>query len=617
MADAPRTPAQPAGPAWDLPWPVLLPWLGWRLVGVRWALWLVVAAWFVWPHVKDPYGVGLAHDAAYFAHHMDTAWRSWTQYGELPVWNPWFCGGIPQIGNLQDSALSPSMLLLALFGPGPGHTLVTVLYFALGLEGAWLYARKWGATRVAAYVAAAVFALSGRFSMLFVDGQPAFIGFQLAPWVLLGFELGMTRPWAAVGGGLAMALVFLEGGAVATPMLAVLLVWLVMLHVMGRMLWWPTVGWQWRTAWHPLRSLAIMGAVAMLVSAPRLIPVAESIVRYPREWQSAVAYSGQELAHMLFDPMPDGGYDGAGTSYVGTLVLAVAVWGLLRRPAKGMPLGLFFAVTFLLAMGHQGNWAPWTLTTKLPVLHNLRCPFRLTFFSALFLGTLGAVGLGALERDVRDAIGWLIQRMTPLREIPRKAIARTCAAVLAVVAMAYVAQQPARFNRARIVAERLKPMPRPAAQDFKQAIGNRWEAHIWPGLGRGSIACFEEQPFPTTPALRGDLAQEEYLADPTTGTVTRTHWSPHRITLNVQLTKPGKLKVNQNWHRGWHSDVGEVLSDQGLLAVALPVGHYTVHLRHKDPVVWFGVWLSLTSLAALLVFGVLAWLRRVPAPIVQ
>lgn len=603
-------PAQPNRAAWDLPWPVLVPWLGWRLVGVRWALWLLVAAWFVWPHAKDPYSMGLAHDAAYFAHHIDTAWRSWTQYGELPSWNPWFCGGIPQLGNLQDSALSPSMLLLWIFGLGPGQVLVTIAYFALGMEGAWLYARHWDATRIASFAAAAVFALSGRFAMLFVDGQPAFVGFQLAPWVLLGFELGMVAPWAAVGGGLAMALVFLEGGAVATPLLAVLLAWLLLVHVVGRLLWWPGLGWRWRTAWHPLRSLGIMAAVAMAVSAPRLFTVAESILRYPREWQSAVAYSGPELLKMLFDPAPEGGYDGAGTSYVGILVVAMAAWGVLRRPGKGVPLLLFGALTFALAMGHQGKFAPWTLTTKLPVLTNLRCPFRMTFFSALFLGSLGAVGIGALERDVRDGLVWALQRVRRLQDVHRKAMARSAAALLAVVGTWHVAQQPARFNRARVVAEGRKPMPRPATQEFKQAIGNRWEAHIWPALGRGSIACFEEQPFPTTPALRGDLAQEEYLADPTTGTVKRTNWSPHRIGLQVALVKPGQLKVNQNWHRGWSSDVGEVCSDQGLLAVKLPVGTYAVHLRHKDPLVWLGVWISLTSLAGLALFAVYQLWRR-------
>ena len=44
-------------------------------------------------------------------------------------------------------------------------------------------------------------------------------------------------------------------------------------------------------------------------------------------------------------------------------------------------------------------------------------------------------------------------------------------------------------------------------------------------FGLGSIGCFEEQPFFTSAALRGDLAQEEYLDDPSAGTVRRVDWS--------------------------------------------------------------------------------------------
>ena len=340
--------------ATDLPWAIAAPWLLWRLVGVRWAAWLLAAAWFLWPRVVNPYQMSLAHDASYFLQHATAAWQSVRHFGELPVWNPWYCGGIPQLGNLQDSAFSPSVLVLAAIGVEPGLVLVLILFFAAGMEGAWLLARAAGATRVSAFAAALGFALSGRFAMLFVDGQPAFVGFALAPWAILGFWRGMDHRWAAVGGGVAMALVFCEGGAVATPLLGVLLAWAVPVFALGRLL--PRRGQPWSAgkALDPLISLVIMGVVAAGLAAPRLMVVAESLVRFPRQWLSPSKYDLSQLGKMLFETSNAGGYDGPGTAYVGLLMAGAAAYAVLRRPIRSLPVLVLLALAVGLALGQQG-----------------------------------------------------------------------------------------------------------------------------------------------------------------------------------------------------------------------------------------------------------------------
>lgn len=601
--------ADPAELAAQAPWYQLIPLLLSRAIGVRWAVWLALAAWFVWPLLVNPYQLGSAHDATYFLHHATAAYRSWTQYGQLPVWNPWFCGGIPALGNLQESSISPSMLLPALFGLMPGLQLALVVWFAVGLEGAWLYARKWGATRASAVVAALAFAFSGRFAMLFLDGQPAFVGFLLTPWVLLGFEYGIVKPWAAVGGGVALCLVLLEGGAVATPMLVVLLGWLVLAHVLARLLWWPKLGWRWRTAWWPLRSLAILGTVAMLLAAVRLLPVAESVVRWPREWLGESTFSLAQVWAMLTEASQEGGYDGPGTAYLGVWLFGAGAWGLVRRPYRAWPLALMIALTIGLAMGHQRPWAPWNLTTKLPVLHNLRCPFRITFFTALFVATAAAVTLGAIQRDLRGGLTWLLRAHRAGAGRWRGVIAWGLCGALALAAAVALGRKTATFSRQRVAAQGLEPSPRWANQPFRQSIGNRWEAHVWPALGLGSIGCFEEQPYPTTRAVRADLPAEEYLVDGAAGTVKRLSWSPHRIELQIENNKPARLHINQNWHRGWRTSIGRVRNDGGVVAIDLPPGSRKLVVEHRDPLVWSGLAVSWATLAFLMVLGGGRWWR--------
>jgi hypothetical protein len=596
---------------------VRLPWLVSRLDGVRWTLWLAVAVWFLWPWVQNPYQIGTAHDAAYFHHHAIAAWRSWSQYGQLPAWNPWFCGGIPGLGNLQESSVSPSVLLPIALGLHAGTSLALVLWFAVGMEGAWRYARRWGATRLSAVVAAVVFALSGRFATLFFDGQPAFVGFQLTPWVLLGFEAGMASAWAAVGGGVAMALVFLEGGAVATPLLGVLMLWLVPLHVIGRLLPWPrwrraeplSWDWRWRTAWQPLRALAVIGAVAVGLSALRLGAVVESLVRWPRQWHGESRYDWTQVWEMLTAARTDGGYDGPGTAYVGAVVFAVGAWALVRQPRRGWALASMLGLAVALAMGEQHPWAPWSLTIRLPVLHNLRCSFRTLFFAALWVGVLAAVALGTLQRDLHAALRWLLTRgrhAAPLAAW-RVVVPWLLAGGVVALAVPVVLRPPALFNRDRSRIGGFEPAPRWATQPFRQSLGNRWEAAIWPAVGLGSLACFEEQPFATSAALRADLAAEEYLVEAHAGAVQRLQWTPHRISLAVNLRQPATLRINQNFHRAWRASRGTVVNDQGLLAVRLPAGNYAVHVVHRDPLVWGGAVVSLATALALCVVG---WRRR-------
>jgi len=112
---------------------------------------------------------------------------------------------------------------------------------------------------------------------------------------------------------------------------------------------------------------------------------------------------------------------------------------------------------------------------------------------------------------------------------------------------------------------------------------------------------------PQSPALRGDLQNEEWLDDAGAGTLVERAWSPDRIDLDVDLARPATVLVNQNWHSGWRASVGEVDSHNGLLAVAMPAGKNALTLSFAPKSATGGV---RTSLVALLAFALLAWRAR-------
>jgi hypothetical protein len=144
-------------------------------------------------------------------------------------------------------------------------------------------------------------------------------------------------------------------------------------------------------------------------------------------------------------------------------------------------------------------------------------------------------------------------------------------------------------------------------QPFAQARGNRWNQGYFLALNRGSISCGEAYPVPMSALLRGDLAQEEYLEDPSAGQVRRISWSPNRLELEVRAASPVNLLVNQNWHPGWKSSVGEVVSHEGLLGVKLPPGEHRVSLRFLPRSTFGGALVSVLAWGGL---GFVGWWTR-------
>ncbi len=81
--------------------------------------------------------------------------------GVLPMWNRYLNFGQPQLANPNALVFYPTTLLMALLPLNLGYSLHFVLHFAWMALGAYLLARQWGQSRVAALAAGAVFVLSG------------------------------------------------------------------------------------------------------------------------------------------------------------------------------------------------------------------------------------------------------------------------------------------------------------------------------------------------------------------------------------------------------------------------------------------------------------------------
>ena len=576
--------------------------------GLRLLLWCYFSAWFLWPYLSNLYDIVPTGDYTFFVNHAISTYNSIVEYHQLPLWDPYNCGGVPGIGNLQTNSLSPSVFLLVFFGPLAGLKLLLFAYQIIGMEGAYRYAKSHGALGIGALAAALCFAVNGRMISIWTAGQPVLSGFMLVPLLLLCYERSFKDMRWAIGGAFVMTWIFFEGGAVATPYSAIALLLVAVIHTIAALL-----SSERRSTWYrPALGLALMAIITVGISSVRLLPVIDTLVSAERVWNVEEGYSFATAAAMLFT-QGSGNHTSPGSSYIGLWVVGVGLFGLLLLNKRVLLLIVLCLLLYDVSMGFDGVLHIFEGIREFRSVGDLRNPWRLHMILALFMAVAAGVSLSRLEHLVRAGCRRLLRLFRPAAK-PSGFLLSTIVALPAFLLVSYLAyrvvEDPVTYNRQRIEEVEQRDPPLFMRQPFQQSLGNRWDIHVWPALNMGSLQCIEAQNFPTTTALQADLEHEEYLLDPEAGSIERLNWSTNRISVALNLSHETVVLVNQNAHQGWQVDRGEIVAHEGLIAARVPAGEYTLTFEFSDPWVIKGAYVTLFTLACLVAFWALSRRRR-------
>ncbi|MBN1605232.1 MAG: hypothetical protein JW940_01290 [Polyangiaceae bacterium] len=510
-----------------------------------------------------------------FAYDM-SAVDSVLYYGQLPLWNPYYCGGIYALGAPEVSFVSPTFLLSLLLGPARALSLTAFVMTVLGMEGFFRWLRLGTGSSLGPALFAPILGLNGLFAGAYFNGWTHFYGFELVPWVLWGVRLAVcaqARGVLAAVLGLGWMIGF--GGTYA-PLYTVLFAGLEILFTLGfRRHVGLSLGA--RAGW-----LAVAAALSVGVSAFRLWPLLETMASAPRVMAGSPGDSLSVLAEALFSAAAPGARDlgMAGRYYFGLSVLPLVALGPGRR--RRWFAVLLLALSMWAATGYAYGSGPFVWLRELSLFEKVRYPERFLFFAALYAGVLGAGGVDFLVR------------------IARRHLLGCAGVAVALCLLAASTVQSIASYRTVLESMWLGAPPKTVEQPFAQARGNRWLASHVRALNRGTLSCYEAYSVVQSERLRGDLSHEEYLVEPAAGQVVRKSWSPNRLDLLVHLTQPTRLLVNQNYHPGWRANVGRVVSEQGLLAVELPRGEHALTLSFRPRSATGGLTTSILALAALL-----------------
>jgi hypothetical protein len=492
------------------------------------------------------------------------AFHELRNFHQLPLWNPYACGGMPLLAHPNSQVLSPLFALALIFGPFNGLDLQVAADLAIAWSGGYVLARCLGMGTIGSLTCASIFPASSWFYLHIGVGHLNFLPSAYIPWVAAAVVIGSRgrslKPWML--GGLLLAIMFGEGG-VYQPTQAMILVTLLAL--------WFAVA---RRSLRPAAGVLLMALFALGLAAIKLLPSIELMHLHPRPPQDLQSSTVGALLTGLFarDQFYDRprieawGFWEVG-AYLSPAAALLAVLGLSAAPRRAAPWAVAAALFFVLALGGARPWLPWALLHHLPVFSWERMPERFLIVFILAAGVIAGLGADFLS-GLRKPFGAILAAML----------------LLAALADAWTVSQP---NMHAPVAAQVAALA-PAGR-FAQRYDDPWNQVTLARSNLGALHCNEDLDFhevsekhTVLAANRAGYRGEYYLLG--RGAIALHRWTPNALSYDVATPGANVVVINQNYDANWRLERGggKVISHNGLLAVRGAAGAHHLRLVYRS-----------------------------------
>jgi hypothetical protein len=476
------------------------------------------------------------------------------RYGQAPYWDPYACGGVPAWGYIEGATNLVSPWLLAYLAlPVTVAVRLEVLGSGLlGAAGAFAAAGRLTPSFASRAFVVALWAVNGRWSLQIAAGHTWHLLYAWMPWCFYFYERACEgRLWPSLALAACFASLVYGGGIYPLPHVVLALsLYAAALSVAER-------------SSRPLWPLGLAGALGVLFSAPKLVPMLHEFARTPRLIASpettplrvlwlALTSRAQDLSARVSGLGPPYWHEyGIYVSLVGIVVLAVAsmtAWTPRETALRG--IGLLFGV---LGLGAFHRAAPWTLLhAHIPFFASEHVPSRFLYPALLLLLLASARPLGQLaaRREwIEPALGAFV------------------------LALALDVAVVARRSMVESMHLRLPPV---TAMPFRHEESSPFRA--MPSTlailrNQGNIRCYGavEDRIGARSATDARYRGEAFVLAPDgTGAVVApiADWSPNRVVIDARGAAPGTTLVyNMNGDDGWTSDAGSVIAVDDAVAV--------------------------------------------------
>ena len=562
------------------------------------------------------------HDWDQMTSHRLLMVKSITEYHQFPFWNPYGCGGHPawsgvESGTTLVSPWFPLYLLLPVQVAVRFEVLGTALLSAVGT---WLLAGRFSSSPALRAFVCLVFVINGRWALQAAAGHAWHLYYAWLPWALYFYDRAITErgtvrkiDWKSVLYGAAVVALMVYSGAIYPLPHTVFI-----LGIYGGL-----TAIRERT-FVPIVAGVAQGLLGALLAAPKLVPVIDTLSRFPRLVESNEVIDLRLLLASLVEPgqtagsrpvpVPQWGWHEYGM-YIGWTALILLVLGVVgARGGRERGLKWLLALLLLLGFGSFHALAPWRLLHDyVPIFKSQHVPSRWQYPAVLIAALLAASFGERLLRRYGAGRRWLeLVLLLPLFAIGADIASEARGPLRGAfwMELGHVPELGKPFHQlARAPRElryRRDDWAPPGAPAMLAGVGVI-ECVTFPGLnvyaknadgvivglgakGRGQ------------PGYRGEV-----FTASGTGRATLRRFTPNLIEVELAGGRPGDLLIlNQNYDAGWSAGGQRALEHQDLVATTVARPNELVVFRYR-PRTWFA---SLALFAVTLGGLFWAWRRR-------
>jgi len=332
----------------------------------------------------------------YFFSDTELQIRAMTQHGQFPLWNNYFAMGFPLYAQPTNNFYYPFVWpFVWLFGPLGGLKAIVVLHVFLSAAGFWFYSSELAENRYTRYYGALLYMLSGAFAIRIVEmGHiTLFVPFAWIPisMFFLNRSISTKRLRYIIGGSVSIAMLAFIGAYFLFYFIILFLVFAVFKIIRLERLWKPKL----RLNWSNLFILLILGILAFMLAAVKLVPVYTFNSNAPRQVFGLYgSISANDLLPYFIDkhasyPVSGGGNEG----YYGFLGLMPMLLVPLSILHKNRFKYFLIASSAVFALWAMGLYTPFGVAHLLPIASSIRAPERVLLILTFLFVSLSVLGL--------------------------------------------------------------------------------------------------------------------------------------------------------------------------------------------------------------------------------
>ena len=541
--------------------------------------------------------------------------RTLMEYGQWPLWNPWYCGGMVMLANPQSRFLSPTFALVLVFGTVAGVKLEIMVHYALCLAGGMFLCRTLGLSALGSLMGAAAYGLCTMFAKGLSEGMTWLMACAYVPWALAFFVRSLAAPrlsaaigWASLC-AVAWVLMFFNGGAYPLAWAAFALGAYAVCETGERVV--RRAGRS--SAARPLCLFVLVALLALALGGVKFVPSIAYMQAHPRRLSDR---SGYGLGTLLssFAARPEGVHASQGAvanfwrcatwtpeenaAYIGVIPLALAALGLVASGRRHWKLAVVLGLLLWASLGSVCPVSLWAALRECPVFASMRVAQRARLLGVLLLAVFAGYGVQCVARRGR----WGMVLAAGL-------VAATVGDLVGVngriFSQAFVVSPAKAMERLRFVQiSKLDDVDASRYVDNIEPLARGTLSMLYPAFlcNVGTIDALESaatrrRPIPSN---REGYRGEAFVVG-AQGWARLLRWSPNRVVVEAELAAPGQLVLNQNYDRGWRA-AGAASGAQwvnGFVGCDVGAGRAVVTFAYRPVSAALGAWLSLCTFAAL------------------